>query len=197
MSQPDENKSRRTGVIVGTIAVLSLALNIVQFSVGRAEAAEQRYALRAYFILGNEDALSNLYKREVETDPAAHRGILETDLSKTIRDYLAGIQKAESPILRRHPVASFLVLENTGTRDLDGVKIGNLRRGETMVSAPTIHKNQQLLIPLDFRLPGNDFEDPDTPTLRVLYHGTELLVEKGPKVSWMGNMFIMRLMRER
>lgn len=212
---PGTSKSDMLARISTVIAIGSLLLNVVQFYTNsraqgkKIESEIAASAPEAFYAYCNDQTLASLYKGEIglETEPGMSAVSVRhgSEADREIRSWLSP-SNLQGVNLRNKPVASFLVVGNRQDYDLHNIR-ALVRHAPgvadtVLLTTSLLGPKKYLFVPLDFRAPGNDSSDPDTPREVVIEYtdryGNDLkylTVKPTDPIDWLGDQFFRGLMR--
>jgi hypothetical protein len=206
-----KDKSNLLAWVSATVAIGSLLLNAFQFysaSVERERVYSEEKAKSgpvAFYAYCDDQTLARLYAAAIglATEPWMSAVTVQhgSPADTQIQTWLA---QSRPPLtnLRSKPTASFLVVGNRQDFDLHDIRAlvqhGQGVADTVLLKTPVLPPKTYLLVPLDFRAPGNDSSEPDTPLKVLVEYGAKpdfLSVTPTDPIDWLGTQFRRGLVR--
>jgi hypothetical protein len=188
--------------VSAAVAVVSLLLNAIQFYSGsrdqerRRQQEEADRGPKAFYAYANDPTLVRLYAHEIPALSVRHG----SEPDSQIRRWLVQARRPGAT-MRERPTASFLVVGTRQDNDVPNVA-AVVRHGpsepDTVLLSPSLLVAKEfVLVPLDFRQPGNDFAEPGTPRETLVEYGDKqtLTVRPTDIIDWLGGQFFRGLVR--
>ena len=194
--------SALAAVVAAIIAAGSIALNLTQLAENRALQRREATSLEAFYVMADDNTLMTLFEVGGGIDPPGEEPsitlVVDSALGRETRTFAEQLRKQTEGSLRRYPVASFLMLHNTGTEKIADVTVRAQGQVTSLYYSPPnwIDPGQWQLVPLDLRVRGKDFEDPALAPVSVAAQGIQpTTVTRGKKFLWLKNQFIRAMIR--
>lgn len=191
------------------VSVLSMSLNVVQYLASRtdrardlAEKQEEQTSAEAFFAFSDDHNLLQLYSPKGVRVPRSQSRleVAETPVGQAIQAHVTDTATKPNALLRRGPVASFLVLHNVGKKSIQNIRAVSMNglSEQELVNISLLSPEEYVMVPLDFMPPGNSGAYPEIPQkVTVRYQGgNDLTIMAGNnKVTWIDKHFQRALVR--
>jgi hypothetical protein len=192
-----------TSIIASVVACISLVLNIIQYYGTKSFQKQEFYNAEVFFAFANDHTILRLFSPPIRDNPPkdqlAFEYPVDHEVTRMLQKYAKEAQTSTQIVLRSKPVVSFLVVHNRGKHEIREFMAftydSQLARESVILKKPMrILPNESLLVPLDFRLPGNDANEPNLPAkVIVRYEGGTIEVMERERTSWLGDRFVRAL----
>lgn len=198
------------------VAIGSLLLNVVQFYMNsrdqrsKIESDIRASAPEAFYAYCNDQTLARLYQGTIglASEPGMMTEVSVRHGSDADREIQSWLNQSGVPgvNLRNRPVASFLVVGNRQDYDLHNIRALIQHApgiaDTVLLTTSLLGPKKYLFVPLDFRAPGNDASDPDTPREVMIEYADKysrdpksLTLKPTDRIDWLGDQFFRGLMR--